>query len=178
LNIIDNPRLEAFSRHSTCSFDGEGYPSSTKNIMEGGILRTYLHGSYTANKAGVEDTGNAARGSYDTLPYISNFNLILAPDESIIVPREELFKGIEYGIYFDQTYDSPNMATGDFSGMIAAGFLIENGVISSPIQQATFGTNLLDVLFAIESFDDKPEDHFGAISPSVRLKGLHVSGNE
>lgn len=178
LTIIDDPRLETFSRRLTCSFDGEGNPTKTKKIVNGGILETFLYDAYTANKAGVESTGNAARGGYDSPPHISPFNLIIAPDESGIVAREELFKGIEYGIYLDQTYDSPNMATGDFSGMIAAGFLIENGAITSPIQQATFGTNLLELLSSIESFDDVPEDNAGTITPSIRLKGLHVSGNE
>ncbi|HME51616.1 MAG TPA: TldD/PmbA family protein [Candidatus Lokiarchaeia archaeon] len=178
LTIVDDPRLEAYSRHSTCSFDGEGSSTSTKKIVNAGILDTFLHDSYTANKVNVENTGNAARGSYDSPPHISPFNLIIAPDESSIVAREELLKGIEYGIYFDQTGDSPNMTTGDFSGMISSGFLIENGAITSPIEQATFGTNLLELLASIESFDDKPEDNAGTITPSIRLKGLHISGNQ
>jgi PmbA protein len=178
LTIIDDPRLDAYSRRSTCSFDAEGFHTRTKKIVNAGILETLLHSSYTANKAGVENTGNAVRQSYDSPPHISNFNLIIAPDDACVVANDELLNGIEYGIYFDQTYDSPNLSTGDFSGMISAGFLIENGRITSPIQQATFGINLLELLSSIEAVDDTIMDHAGIISPSIRLKGLHVSGNE
>nr|MDO8111173.1 TldD/PmbA family protein [Candidatus Sigynarchaeota archaeon] len=177
LTIVDDPRLDTGSRQMTCSFDAEGFSTSRKDIIKDGVLQTLLHNSYTANKAGVKSTGNAVRSGYNTPPHISNFNLLVAPDKSRCVPEEDLFSGIKYGVYFDETYDSPNMATGDFSGMMTSGFLIENGAIGAPIQQANFGMNLLQALETIELYGDKPEDRAGIIAPAVRLKGLQLSGN-
>ncbi|MEX2756725.1 MAG: TldD/PmbA family protein [Candidatus Sigynarchaeota archaeon] len=174
-SLVDDPRLENGSRVLSCSFDGEGFPTRRKAIVDAGMLETLLHNSYTANKAGVENTGNAVRSGYTSPPRISHFNLVVQPRRDHVV--HDLYNGIKRGIYFDQTYDSPNMATGDFSGMISSGFLIEDGTITSPINQATFGVNLLDLFNSIEAYGDKVDDRAGIISPAIRLKGMHVSGN-
>ncbi len=174
-SLIDDPRLESGTRALTCSFDGEGFPTRRKAIVDAGMLGTLLHNAYTSNKAGVENTGNAARTGYTNPPRISQSNLVVRPRLDHVV--HDLLGGIRRGIYFDQTYDSPNLATGDFSGMISSGFLIEDGVVTSPISQANFGVNLLDLFSSIEAYGDEVDDLAGVISPPIRLKGLHVSGN-
>ncbi len=176
-SLVDDPRLETGTRALSCSFDGEGFPTRCKMLVDAGKLETLLHNTYTANKAGVENTGNAARLGYTSPPRISHFNLVVQPRQDHVVHESELLAGIRKGIYFDQTYDSPNLATGDFSGMISAGFLIEDGVITSPISQATFGTNLLELFNAIELYGDKVDDRAGLVTPAIRLKGFNVSGN-
>ncbi|MBN2151358.1 MAG: TldD/PmbA family protein [Candidatus Lokiarchaeota archaeon] len=174
-SLIDDPRLESGTRALSCSFDGEGFPTRRKSIVNGGTLETLLHNSYTANKAGVESTGNAARSGYTSPPRISQFNLVVQPRRDHV--DHGLLEGIRHGIYFDQTYDSPNLTTGDFSGMIASGFLIEDGVITSPISQANFGVKLLDLFNSIEMYGDELDDRAGIVTPPIRLKGLHVSGS-
>jgi PmbA protein len=176
-SLVDDPRLESGTRAFSCSFDGEGFPTRRKMIVDGGKLDTLLHNAYTANKAGVKSTGNAVRAGYTSPPRISHFNLVVQPRQDHVVHEDELLEGIKHGIYFDQTYDSPNLATGDFSGMISSGFLIENGVVTSPISQAAFGTNLLELFNAIELYDDKVDDRAGIITPAIKLKGMNVSGN-
>lgn len=176
-SLVDDPRLVMGSRAATCSFDGEGFPTSRKFIVESGRLKTLLHNAYTANKGNVGDTGNAVRAGYTSPPRISHFNLVVQPRPDHVVSEADLFAGIKQGIFFDQTYDSPNLATGDFSGMISSGFLIEDGAITSPITQATFGTNLLELFNAIELYGDKVDDRAGLVTPAIRIKGLHVSGN-
>jgi PmbA protein len=175
--LVDNPRMETGSRALSTSFDGEGFPTSRKMLVNAGVLETFLHNSYTAGKGKVNNTGNAIRSGYSSLPRIGVFNLHVLPARDHVVPDAQLLEGIKTGIYFDQTYDSPNMATGDFSGMISSGFLIENGEITDPLSQAAFGVNLLTLFQAIELYGDTKEDRAGLITPAIRLGGLHVSGN-
>jgi PmbA protein len=177
VSVVDDARMETGSRTGTRSFDDEGFRSGRTAIIDHGILSGILHNSYTANKAGVENSGNAGRTGYDTPPRIAQSNLLLVADPDHVAGAGELVGDIGHGIYFDQTGDSASLATGDFSGMIASGFSIENGEITTPIRQAAFGINLLALLDAIELCSAEVEDIGGIIVPSIRVKGINISGN-
>ena len=43
--------------------------------------------------------------------------------------KDEMIKDIKEGIILDSTGDSPNMVTGNYSGLIMHGNLIKNGEI-------------------------------------------------
>ncbi len=45
-------------------FDAEGVPGGTHAVIEGGVLKTFLHNLKTAKKDGVPSTGNASKASY------------------------------------------------------------------------------------------------------------------
>jgi PmbA protein len=59
-------------------FDGEGLPTSRKNVVDKGVLATYLLDCYSARKLGLAPTGNAARSVGDA-PSVSTTNLYLEP---------------------------------------------------------------------------------------------------
>ena len=59
-------------------FDGEGLPITRKNLVERGVLKTYLLDSYSARRLGLASTGNAARSVGDA-PSVSPTNLYLQP---------------------------------------------------------------------------------------------------
>src|SRR5207247_1531347 len=40
-------------------FDGEGIPTRRTPLIEGGVLRGFLHNTYTATRMGASSTGNA-----------------------------------------------------------------------------------------------------------------------
>ena len=54
---------------ATNPFDGEGVPRQRTDLLQMGVLRAYLHSSYTARKVeNAMSTGNAERGSYRSTP--------------------------------------------------------------------------------------------------------------
>lgn len=176
LSVVDDGRMTSNSRVNTRSFDAEGFKTSKKSIINAGVFETGLHNSYTANKANIESTGNARRSGYNSPPAIGATNVLIEADKDYTGPFDDLASSIQKGIFFDQTYDSPNYATGDFSGMISLGFLIEDGEITKPISQAAFGINLLDLLNTIKLSGDDTKDIAGIVTPSLLLERLHVSG--
>ena len=62
VTITDDPRRP--ERDIQTSFDGEGVAAYRKNVIENGVLRTYLYDLTTAKKDGVASTGNGQRASY------------------------------------------------------------------------------------------------------------------
>jgi len=172
LQVEDNALIDGAV--GSAFFDGEGVPCKNKKIIEQGKFLNILHNSYTAGKEGVESTGNAARGSYESLPSIGISNLILQPGSA---PKEEMIQDISEGILIDYTGDSPNIATGDFSGLILQGNLIKNGEIDSPLNETMFAVNLLDLYKNIEQISRESEVYGAYHVPYVKIKQVQFVGS-
>ncbi len=156
-------------------FDGEGVPCKNKKVFESGeFLETgLLHNSYTAGKEGVESTGNASRSSYSSIPSISTTNFIMQNGEMSI---EEIREDVKEGILFDYTGDSPNISTGDFSGLILHGNLIVNGEIKDPLNETMVGINLLDLFKNIDAVSREFKIYGSLQAPYVRVKDVQIIG--
>jgi PmbA protein len=174
LNIEDNALID--SAIGSASFDGEGVPCKNKEIFEKGkFLETgLLHNSYTAGKDNVESTGNASRNSYSSIPSIGISNFIFKPQD---VKKDEIIKEISEGILLDYTGDSPNISTGDFSGLILHGNLIKDGEIKNALNETMFGVNLLDFFKNIDSVS-KEFDVYGSFqAPFVKVNDVQIIGS-
>ncbi|MFX1567312.1 MAG: TldD/PmbA family protein [Promethearchaeota archaeon] len=173
LNIEDNGLID--NAAGSQIFDDEGIPCQNKKILQNGkfLKSGLLHNSYTAGKEGVESTGNASRGSYITIPSIGITNFIMKPGDILI---EEIFKSIKRGILLNYTGDSPNISTGDFSGLILRGNLIEDGEIKDPLNETMIGINLIDLFKNIEAVS-KDYKIYGAFqAPWVKIRSVNVIG--
>lgn len=174
LTITDNGLLDGAS--GSAIFDGEGVPCQENVIIEKGtFLKTgLLHNSYTAGKEGVKSTGNAARNSYAGFPSIGITNLIMKPGN---VSKKEMFENVKKGILFEYTGDSPNIATGDFSGLILQGNLIDNGEIKTPLNETMIGINLLDLFKKISLVSKEFEIYGPYRAPYVKLDNIQFIGS-
>ncbi len=171
VTILDDGTLAG--GEGSASFDGEGVPTGRTPIVERGVLKNYIHNTYTAGRMGAKSTGNAAR-SFDSLPGVGSHNVILeAPD--LEMSEEELFD-VKRGILLKLTEDRPNLANGEFSGMVYMGFLIEDGEVTTGIKEASFGIHLIDLLKGIDAVSKEKRAVMGVISPSVRVGEVRVAG--
>ncbi len=166
LTIVDDPLIPG-GLHSS-SFDGEGTARKRVLLLENGILKTYLHNSYTAGKSGEENTGHATFGGG-----ISPTNL---------VPRlgnrssQEIINEIKEGIYIESTSIHPDGASGDFSQPIDFGFKIENGELTYPLKETMIGGNFLELLQNIEEISSDYRTEPGIIMPTIKVREIMVSG--
>ncbi|TFG08824.1 MAG: TldD/PmbA family protein [Promethearchaeota archaeon] len=173
LNVEDNGLLDGAAGSSV--FDAEGVPCKNKKIIhQGEFLQSgLLHNSYTAGKDSVESTGNAVRNSYSSTPSIGITNFILKNGNS---NKDDLISEVKKGIYFDYTGDSPNIATGDFSGLILQGNMIMNGEIKAPLNETMFGINLLDLFKNIEAVSKEYKIYGGYKAPYIKIKDAQIIG--
>ncbi len=168
------------------SFDAEGTSSQRTILIEKGVLKGYLHDSYTAGKEGKESTGNALRvasGSifpdYRGRPTIGVRNLIVKPGRGTI---EDLTSEIDNGILLRATWDRPNIATGEFSGLISHGYKIEDGEVKYATRQTNIGINMIDFFKQISAVaaDSRqiylPSRPYSIITPAIMVEKVTVSG--
>lgn len=177
VTLIDDPRCEKSCTYAT--FDAEGVPTKLKNVIENGVLKTLLHNLKTANKAGVESTGNAYKGSYASKVSVAPFSLYIKEGE------DDLDKILDYtqnGLYITDLsglHAGADSISGDFS-LAASGFLIENGKKTKAVNSITLAGNFFALLKDIEKigsdlrFSMPSGGQFG--SPCVVVKNLTVAG--
>lgn len=158
-------------------FDAEGVPCQNTTIIENGIFleKGLLHNSYTAGKEGVNSTGNASRNSYSSTPSIGISNFILSPGE---VAKNELIGDLKQGILLDYTGDRPNLSTGDFSGLILHGNIIENGEIGSALNETMIGVNLLELFKKIENISSEFKTQGSFQAPYLQANDIQIIGSK
>ena len=155
----------------SCPFDREGAATMTKNVIEGGVLRTLLHNRKTAKKAGTATTGNAAGAGL-----VAPSNLYIQPGEASLC---DLLARMENGLLLTEVsglHAGANPVSGDFS-LLARGFEVVNGEIQRAVEQFTVAGNFFALLMDIEAvgsdllFEGSPIG-----SPSVAVKKLNIAG--
>lgn len=105
-------------------------PRGDTVIAYRGLLKTYLHSSYTVNKAAEPNAGHAARGGYWGG---------IGIDPTKLRPRlgewtsDEILHDRKDGLCITMADVGPNQATGDISGDVDFGFRIEHGEIAYPV---------------------------------------------
>ena len=159
---------------ATAPFDGEGAPRRHTVLVREGVLLGYLYDCYTGRKAGRPTTGNSARGGIKGPPRsgINNFFI-----ENGSAGTSTLAEGIDRGMLVTSVMGmhTANPISGDFS-VGAAGFLIENGVVTSPVKGVAIAGNLMELFRSVEMVGNDLR-FFGAVgAPSLRIASLDVSG--
>lgn len=126
---------------ASASFDAEGVYTRDNCFVEYGVLKQYLLSSYSARRLGLACTGNAGGAR----------NLRI---DAPLTPKASLFDGIENGILVTELMgQGVNTVTGDYSRG-AAGFWIENGQITHPIENFTLAGNLRTMFQNLEAIGD------------------------
>ncbi len=130
VTIVDdgtNPNMRG-----TINVDDEGNASQRTVLVEDGVLRTYMHDRISAKHYGVQPTGSGRRQSFrhKPMPRMRNTYMEPGPDSP-----EDIIKSVQKGIYaVNFTNGQVQIGAGDFSFYVAAGYLIEDGKLTSPVK--------------------------------------------
>ncbi|MDB4111711.1 TldD/PmbA family protein [Yoonia sp.] len=170
LSVIENPHRARVT--GSRLFDAEGLATSQRSIVENGILTGWTLDLATARKLGMQSTANAARGtSSPPSPSLTNVSLTQGHQT-----REELIKDMGTGLLVTSMIGSTiNPNTGDYSRG-AAGFWVENGEITYPVNECTVAGNLRDMLKTIIPANDG-RMHLSRVVPSLLVSGLTLAGD-
>ena len=172
VTLVDDPFLKDGLANS--SFDDEGVPTSYKEIIQDGVLKTYLYNLKTAYKDGVSSTGNGVKGSYKGTVGISSFNLYIKPSSKSF---DKMIENIKEGIFitdFAGLHSGLNTISGDFS-LAGEGFYIKDGKIDKPLNQITISGNFFELLKNIKDIANDIKFSFSSVgSPSIVVEGLKV----
>lgn len=142
VNLADDGALP--QAPGTMPFDGEGTPTQRTPLIDGGVLRGFLHNCESARRMGAVSTGNGTRGSYRALPEVGATNLVLRPGERA---PAALVASVDEGLYVVSTRNvgGINPTSGDYS-VGASGRRIVNGELAEPVSGVTLAAPMLELL--------------------------------
>ena len=149
------------------SYDGEGAVRKVVKIIDAGRFAGQLHNSYTANKAGVENTGHGSRkrtiGHTNLQPQLGSRT------------AEQIMREVQHGIYLDMGSLSPDPVSGDITTSLDFAFRIENGELAYPIANAMVAGNLMDFLAKVDAVSSDCRTEPGNIMPTIRIPEVQIS---
>jgi PmbA protein len=156
---------------ASAPFDGEGVPRRRTALIEGGRLGAFLYDTYTANREGVESTGNATRAGYRSQPRVAASNLIVAAGSSSFA---ELIAAAGDGVFVTDVaglHSGVNPVTGVFS-VGASGRAIRDGALAEPLREFTIAGDLMAMLGGVRAAG--AESRWVPFGGSVRTPPLLV----
>lgn len=143
-------------------FDNEGVACQKRTLVENGVLQGYLLGSYSARKLGMQSTGNAG-GAHNILVRSTGHNL------------EQLLQTMGTGILVTELLGhGMNMITGDYSRG-AAGYWVENGVITHPVEEITIASNMQEMLKGIVAIGNDIIPNSSKLTGSILIDRMTVA---
>ena len=167
--IRDSPKI--IKGLGSRPFDGEGLKTNKKEIVQNGVLKTWLLNTSTAKKLNLKSTGNASRG-VGSPPGISTSNLFMANG---INSYEDMIGSTKSGFYATELIGmGVNIVTGDYS-MGASGMWIENGEIQFPVSEITIASNLKDMFLNLSAANDL-EFKSRSNAPTIRIENMTLAG--
>lgn len=151
LTVIDDGTIP--SGLSSSSFDREGVPHRRLEIIDNGRIRNYLYSSYTANKDGVESTGNASGGTRH-VPAIDSTNIVVKAGNRSL---ESMVADIDHGLMIHRLSGNIDPISGDFSGVAKLGKRIDGGEVGGFIRETMISGNSYNILSRLRDISMEKE---------------------
>lgn len=144
ITLIDDPTNPL--AYSATDIDGEGLAARRNVLIENGVLKTFLHSSYSARRGKTKSTGNAVRTG--GTPGVGCLAMQLVPGTK---SQQELIADVEDGVLIQMVqglHSGVNPISGDFSTG-ASGLLIDNGQVGAPVREFTIASTLQKMLLDV-----------------------------
>lgn len=161
IRIHEQPHLKGAL--GSAGFDNEGVATTPREIVQDGVLDGYVLDSYSARRLGLETTGNAG----------GVHNLTLDPGE---LGFDQLLEALGTGLLVTELMGhGVNGVTGDYSRG-AAGFWVEQGEISHPVDEITIAGNLKQMFRGIRAVGSDVDPRRAVRTGSILVEQMTVAG--
>lgn len=145
-------------------FDHEGVATKQRDIVQNGVLQSYVLSSYSARKLGLKSTGNSG----------GIHNLLLSHSDKDL---EDLLKQMDRGLLVTELLGhGVNIVTGDYSRG-AAGFWVENGEIQFPVEEVTIAGNLKEMFLHLVAIGNDIEKRSSILTGSLLFEQMTIAGS-
>ncbi len=159
LTIWDEPHQPRALGSS--QYDGDGFMTQRRPLIEAGSLQTFLINHYYAQKIGCPRTG------------ADTHNLVWSLGEHDL---EGLVKTVRNGLLIERFLGGNcNQTTGNFS-YGCAGRRIENGQITTPFSEANLSGQIESFWHTLQAVGNDPLPQSTNGAPTCLFKGAQVSG--
>ncbi|MBI5882578.1 MAG: TldD/PmbA family protein [Elusimicrobia bacterium] len=171
ITLVDDPRRPGGAASSI--YDDEGCPTSTKTMVDRGVLKEFFYDAYTANKEGRPSNASASRGSYKGLPGPAPSNFYLAAGTS---PRDRIISETKDGLLVLEILGMhmTDPASGEIS-VGASGIAIEGGRLTGAVKGCMISGNIMDLMKRVDMVGDDLTFYGSLGSPTFRISHMTVA---
>ena len=125
--------------------DDEGLATRPVRLVEDGVLRGFVHSTWTAKRTGAAATGSAVRAGFKSTPTAGCRAVALTPGKR---DASALLAGVDDGVLVQEVsglHSGVNPVSGDFSTG-AQGLRIRGGALAEPLREFTVASTLQRLL--------------------------------
>ena len=160
LTIIDEPHI--VRGLGSGLWDGDGFATHRRPLVEAGVLSTFLIDQYYARKMGVEPTG------------ASTNNLVWTLGDRDL---DGLLADVGEGVYIDRFLGgTSNQTTGETS-FGCAGRVIRDGRLAEPVSEVNLAGHIGELWSGLVAVGDDPDPDRASAAPSCVLEDVQLSGS-
>ncbi len=131
--------------------DDEGQIAKDAVLIENGILKGFMHNRESAEKFGVQPTGNARAWLFSDEPLIRMRNTAVLPGKDKL---EDMIASIDDGYYLFDTNNGQADLTGEFMFGVTMGYEIKKGKLGRAILDTTVTGIAFDMLKTVDMVSD------------------------
>ena len=171
VNIIDQGTLAGM--RGALNVDDEGNPCGRTELVENGILRSYLHDTISSRQYDVATTGSGRRQSYkfEPMPRMTCTFMENGPHTN-----DEIIAAVDHGIIAETyTNGQVRIGEGDYTFYVKNGWLIEKGKVTAPIRDVNIIGNGPEDLTRITMVADNAEMDAGGWTCGKNGQSVPVS---
>jgi PmbA protein len=162
IHIHEQPHLPMAL--GSAPYDGEGVATRARDLVSGGVLKSYVLSTYSARKLGMQTTGNAG-GVHNLTVDTGSLDL------------DGLLKQMDTGLLVTELMgQGVNTVTGDYSRG-AAGFWVEQGKILYPVEEITIAGNLAKMFRQIVAIGKDVDLRGNIRTGSILIEEMTLAGN-
>ena len=166
IDIAEDPHL--LRGKASSPFDDEGVVTRARSVVQGGVVQGYFLSTYSGRKLGMPTTGHAG-GSQNL---VLSSRLTQAGDD-----LDAMLRKLHRGLFVIELMgQGVNYVTGDYSRG-AAGFWVENGRISHPVNEITIAGNLKQMFKGLQAVGADAYTMGGKTTGSVLIERLKIAGS-
>ncbi|NOR45029.1 MAG: TldD/PmbA family protein [Candidatus Delongbacteria bacterium] len=142
-------------------FSGDGYKNENVNIIENGVLKSFLLTLYGSKKVGKD------RAKTD------GANMSIDPGD---IKFADMVKNTKKGILLSRFSGGQPNDNGDFSGIAKNSYYIEDGEIKYPVKEIMISGNMFKFLNDIVEISEEVTDFGYTKFPWMKVKDIMISG--
>jgi TldD protein len=133
VTVVDNGRMPG--RRGSLNVDDEGNLTQENVLIENGILRGYLSDKLSSRLMGMPNTGSGRRESYQAIPMPRMTNTYMLNGDDV---PADIIKSVKRGLYaVNFGGGQVDITSGKFVFTASEAYLIEDGVVTTPVKGAT-----------------------------------------
>lgn len=158
ITISMNPSDTRLVSEDCYTFDG--FLAEDYDVIQDGVLKSFMTSLYVSNKTGVARAKN------------SSFGCIMKNGDT---PYEAMVKQMKKGLIIGGFSGGEPSSNGDFSGVAKNSFYVEDGVIKGAVSETMINGNLADMLNHVVAISKETVCNGASVLPYLAVDGIVVS---